>query len=260
MKYALVTGASKGIGKALAYELCKSGFSLLITARDRQELDTVKRELINSYKVDVRVYAVDLSHPSGAEDLTQWVINEKVPVSVLVNNAGYGIWGKFHLTSKEAQLKMLQVNINSVLQITHNLLPHLSEREKAYILNVASTTAYQSVPAMSVYAASKSFIVSFTRALKYELRNSKVSVTCLSPGSTETFFMNRAGIDDPYLKSQANKVNMSPADVARIALEAMWRGESEVIPGFVNKMGYALSNVMPKSIVEKFTGKLYDRD
>jgi short-subunit dehydrogenase len=154
--YALVTGASKGIGKEIALQLAQKGYNLLLSARSEQDLAQLAKEIEEKYKVNAFYYSADLSKPGTAKELADWATGKTESLSVLVNNAGYGIWGSFESLDLRAQMEMLQLNINAVLELTHHLLPSLKIQQHSYILNVASTAAYQAMPSMALYAASKS--------------------------------------------------------------------------------------------------------
>ncbi|WP_045689622.1 SDR family NAD(P)-dependent oxidoreductase [Hymenobacter sp. AT01-02] len=258
MPYALVTGASRGIGQAMAAELARCGYHLLLAARSEQQLQAVAAELRQQYGVEVRVYAQDLAAPGAAAALATWAAAQTQELSVLINNAGYGLWGKFEDLSLAEQQNMLQLNMLLPTELAHALLPLLRQQAKAYILNVASTAAYQAVPTLTLYAASKAFLLSFSRGLRYELRETNVSVTCLSPGSTTTNFADRAGMN-ASLQETANKVSMTPLQVARIGIQAMFTGAAEVIPGALNRVSAALTSFVPKSLTEKIAAGIYEK-
>ncbi len=259
MSYALITGASKGIGKAFAYELAEKGYSLLLTARSEKLLTEIANDIRAKYKVEVKVYAADLSSPDSPAAILRWVENSEVDLSILINNAGYGLWGKFNSMALSEQLNMLELNVTALIKLTHLLLPQLLKQKKSYLLNVASTTAYQAIPAMAVYGASKSFVVNYSRALKHELKDTSVSVTCLSPGSTATEFMDRAGINDTKIRKQAEQVNMTPEAVAKIAMAGLFKGETEIIPGVANKATFLAAKFLPKILIEKIAANIYLR-
>jgi len=247
--YAVVTGASKGIGREIAILLAKKGYKLLLIARSATELKQLAEELQN----DSLYFAIDLSETGAAKRVAEFC--NKLPVSVLVNNAGYGLWGNFEEGSIEQQLNMLQVNINAVIELTHYLLPQLKQ-QSSYILNVSSTAAYQAVPTLAVYAASKAFILSFSRALRVELKGS-VAVSCLCPGPTDTGFAHRAGMD--ALAELAEKFNMQPAEVAKLGVEGMFNKNAEIIPGVLNKLSAIGARYINKSLIERITAGLYKK-
>lgn len=253
--FAVVTGASKGIGKAIAHELSRRGCDLLLTARSENLLNVLASELTYKYKNQVYVFAADLSDSATPQRLYDFCLNKKLPVNILINNAGYGLWGKFSDLKLDEQLNMLRLNNEIILRNTYLFLNLLTEQPRSYILNVASTTAYQAVPTMAAYAASKIFVLNFSRALRHELKASHVSVSCLSPGTTLTEFMDRAG--QQALKKRAEKVAMTPERVARIAVRGMFKGKAEIIPGFINWLSVKVIPFMPKVLVEKIAASLY---
>lgn len=255
MSYALITGATKGIGKAIAMELASRMYNVLLVARSEDLLKEVADEIKTKYSANVQYLPLDLSVQNASENILQWVEKNNFPVSILINNAGYTIWNEFEKSNLKEQLNMLQLNIISMVSLTHSLLPVLHKQKQAYILNVASTSAYQAIPTMSTYAASKSFVILFTRGLRLELINSTVSVSCLSPGTTETDFMNRANME--ALKETAAKFNMKPEVVAKIAIEGMLKKKAEIIPGFINWISVKMTYLMPKSIAENIAKGIY---
>jgi short-subunit dehydrogenase len=258
MPYALITGASRGIGRALATELARCGYSLLLAARSEDQLEQLATELRQRHGVEAYIYAADLAAPGAAGKLAYWAMAQTPELAVLVNNAGYGLWGRFEELPLDKQQNMLQLNMLLPTELTHMLLPQLRRQRKAYILNVASTAAYQAVPTLTLYAASKAFLLSFSRGLRYELRDTSVSVTCLSPGSTTTDFADRAGMN-AQLQETANKVSMTPQQVAQIAVAALLTGEAEVIPGTLNKVSAKLTSFVPKALTEKIAAGIYEK-
>jgi short-subunit dehydrogenase len=259
MTYALVTGASKGIGKAIAYELAKKGYNLLLVSRTASDLENLSAELIRYFNIKASFLAVDLTKEDSAAKISQWINENNFPLSILVNNAGYGLWGGFDELTLEEQVNMLQINTVSILKITYLVLPLLKKQSQSFILNVASTAAYQAVPRLNVYSASKAFVLQFSRALKYELKDSNVSVTCLSPGATATDFMDRAGMKTKEMQKRAAKFNMNSENVAAFAVRGMFNKKAEIIPGFVNKVSVALTYYVPKLLTEKIAAGLYKK-
>jgi short-subunit dehydrogenase len=253
--FAVVTGASKGIGRAIADELARRGCNLLLTARSENLLNVLASELTYKYKNEVHVFPADLSESATPQKLYNYCIEKNLPVNILVNNAGYGLWGKFNALNLDDQLNMLRLNNEIIVRNTYLFLDLLKKNKPSYILNVASTAAYQAVPTMAVYAASKIFVLNFSRALRYELKGSDVSVSCLSPGTTSTEFMDRAG--QQALKKKAEKVAMKPESVARIAVRGMFNRKAEIIPGFINWFSVKVIPFMPKGLVENIAASIY---
>ncbi|RZK31630.1 MAG: SDR family oxidoreductase [Hymenobacter sp.] len=259
MPFALITGASRGIGRALALDLAQRGYDLLLVARSADQLQALAQEVHIRHERQAQVLALDLTLPDAAAAVSTWAAHQApAGLAVLVNNAGYGLWGRFEQLNLEEQLNMLQLNLTLPVQLTYALLPLLRRAPKGYILNVASTAAYQAVPSLTVYAASKAFVLSFSRGLRYELKGSTVSVTCLSPGATTTDFGNRAGMGTE-LQAVANKVSMTAEQVANAGLKALFAGRAEFIPGVLNKVSAGLTSVVPKPIVEKIAAGIYEK-
>ena len=257
MSFALLTGASKGIGRAMAQQLAAKKIDLLLVARNESELAALSGELQAAHGITAHFLAVDLSKAKAAEVVFNWCRGNNYKVQYLINNAGYGMTGRFEEAPLEDYLAMMHVNMNAVVELSHFFLPQLKEQERSYILNIASSAAYQAVPYLGVYAASKSFVLQFTRALRYELRKTPVSVTCVSPGSTKTNFDSRAGMGPKALKA-ASKVAMQPDEVARIAIDTMLKGKPEIVVGLLNKLGAAFVWLLPKNLVENTAAKIYE--
>jgi uncharacterized protein len=256
MNYALITGASKGIGKAIAEELAARRFNVLLIARSENALKENVASIADKYKVKADYLPIDLSLSESADRIYQWCKEKDYTVQILVNNAGYGLSGYFEKYTTEENTNMMQLNMIVPVKLCKLFLPALRLQPKAYILNIASSAAYQAVPCLSLYAATKAFLLSFSRGLRQELRQSNVSVTCISPGSTDTDFSKRAQIGIKGLKA-AEKINMTPEAVARIAVKSMFAGKTEVITGAINKLGAFLVWLSPKSLVERTAMKIY---
>jgi uncharacterized protein len=257
MPYALVTGASGGIGLCIAEELAKKGYNLLLVARSIDLLEKIKTDLSVKYKVEIQWLGLDLSLPNSSIEVLNWIATNNWEVNVLVNNAGYGLWKSVEESSLAELQNMMQLNMIALVNITHSLIPTLKKNSPSYILNVASTASYQAVPYLSTYAATKAFVVLFSRGLRWELRQSNISVTAVSPGATTTGFIDRAGMD--LLKEKAEKFSMTAQDVARISLDGMFAKKAEVIPGFANWLSVKMTYLIPKFIVEKIAFGLYKK-
>lgn len=252
---ALITGASQGIGASLAKNLAKRGSALLLVARSESKLQEVANQCRELGATEVKVLALDLSlEPSwklAAEAGIQFNIN------MLINNAGYGLWGNFDALDLSELQKNMRLNMDAVWTITKLLLPTLKAKTPSYIMNVASTTAYQAIPTFANYAASKSFVLLWSRALHHELEGSGVQVTALVPGATDTQFIDRAGMH--HMEKAAKKMSMTPDEVAQIGIEGLLRGKIEVVPGFANRFSAYSVPLLPKSWVEKIAGSIYTK-
>lgn len=258
MTYALITGASKGIGKSIAEQLAAKGNNLLLISRSEENLQELKKSIIQRYNVNVEYLALDLTSRDAAAQIQSWYTSNNFRINILVNNAGYGVWGVFGNLSLQSQLDMLQINMLTVVQLTHALLPELKTHTNAYILNVASTAAYQAVPTLSLYAASKSFVVGFTRGIRLELKGTGVSVSCLSPGPTTTDFVERAGMSAD-IKKKSETFGMTSEEVAKIGVNGMYKGKPEIVPGLLNKIIVAVTAWVPKYVTEKIATDLYKK-
>ena len=256
-EYALITGASKGIGKAIASELASKGFNVLLVARSEPLLEQVTAEITSRYRVKADWLALDLSHVNAPQNVYDWCRAKGYTVQALINNAGYGLSGPFEKYSLEEHWNMMQLNMQTLVGLVRLFLPGMRSLPRAYVLNIASSAAYQAVPKLSLYAATKAFVLAFSRGLHQELRDSPISVTCVSPGATDTDFPNRAQLGEKGMKA-AEKFNMAPESVAALAVKGMLSRKPEVITGFINKLGAAMAWLLPKSMVEKTAMKIYE--
>jgi uncharacterized protein len=257
MPFALITGASKGIGKAMAKQLALQGYDLLLVARSADLLQQTADEIINSTKRDCRFLAMDLGKPESAAAVHNWCITNQFDINILINNAGYGLSGNFEKYTVEEHREMLQVNILTLVELTSLFLPDLKKKKAAYILNIGSTASYQAVPLLTAYAASKAFVLSFSRGLYQELKKTSVSVTCVCPGPTDTNFVNRANVGAKGQKT-AERFNMTPEAVAQIAIKSLFARKPEVVTGGLNKLNAFFSWILPNNLVETIAKKLYD--
>jgi len=258
MPYALLTGASGGIGLCLAHELAARKIDLILVARSTDKLERLSREISEKYGVKAEYLSLDLSESTSIPTLIAWLHSRSFEVNILINNAGYGLWGNFEATEWKDLQNMMQLNMTTLAHLCHAMIPELKKHKNSYILNVASTASYQAVPTLATYAATKAFVVLFTRGLRLELKKTGISVTCLSPGATSTNFVERAGME--AMKERAEKFSMKPEVVAKIAIEGMFKGKSEILPGFVNWISVQLTYFMPKSVPEKIAAGLYKID
>jgi len=227
---ALVTGASSGIGAAIARELAARGVNLVLSARRRVLLDDVAASCTG---VATEVIVADLGQPDAAAQL--WATASRTPVDILINNAGFGYFRPFATIDWARDAELVQLNIASLVQLSKLFALDRGGRSgRAYLVNIASIGAYQAVPNMALYAASKAFVRNFTEGLHDEWRGSELSATCICPGGTKTGFHDMAGAGNyGWL---ANFSMMTAEQVAAISVRAMLRGKRNVIPGFINKL------------------------
>ncbi len=254
-QYALVTGASQGIGKEIAISLAKRGYNLLLVARSPEKLKALQTKLVAHYGVGAHYLATDLSIDEGIQALKTWPAISSYPLSILVNNAGYGLWGAFDKLPINGQQNMIDLNLKALTAITYYLIPLLRKQQTAYILNVASIAAYQAVPTLAVYAASKAYVLLFSRALRHELRNQGIIVSTLNPGPVDTNFTDRAGMQS--LSHFTNKYNMDAGIVAEAAVKGLFQEKAEIIPGMLNKLTALSNRLLPKVWIENIAATIY---
>jgi uncharacterized protein len=254
---ALVTGASSGIGFELSRLLARDGFRLVLVARDRNRLERAARELRDRFEVSVLVIPMDLSTRTAAEEIVRELQKEAIEINVLVNNAGYALYGPFIETDFENEIGMMQVNMESLTRLTKRLLPAMIKKKEGKIMNVASTAAFAPGPLMAVYYATKAYVLSFSEALSQELRGTGVTVTALCPGATETGFQERARTENTILFSPW-KV-MDAGTVARIGYHGMMKGKAVVIPGWLNKLMVFSIRMGPRSYIARFSRILQEK-
>ena len=193
-KTVLITGASGGIGKELANRFVKDRYNMVLVARSEGKLEELAKEYREGYGVQVTVYAKDVSLPGVAEEIASDLKKKGITVDYLVNNAGFGLYGEFLETQLEQEMNMIDVNIKALTIMTKLFLPDMVKRCRGGVMNVASVGAFYPGPLMSVYFATKAYVLSFTEALENELSGTAVTVTALCPGPTATGFTGRAGI------------------------------------------------------------------
>jgi short-subunit dehydrogenase len=242
MEYALITGASSGIGLELANIMAEKGHNLILVARREDALLKLKDHLEAQFKNSVVTFAVDLSIPQQAKVLYERCVAQNLTVNCLVNNAGYGDYGKFDSSKINTYQNMLQLNVLALTDLTALFLEDMKKRKYGRILNVGSIAAFQPIPNFSVYAASKAYVMQFTEALNYELRGTGVTVTLLSPGVTETGFVARANMHNA---ANAKGRLMDAREVALQGYQAMMKGKLNVTPGWKNQLMTFGSRTMP---------------
>jgi short-subunit dehydrogenase len=229
----LVTGASGGIGEAFAKVFAARDYDLILTARSADKLAKVAAALGN--RVRVEVLPVDLSDPAGPEKLLSAIEAKAIPVDILVNNAGVGTFGPFAESSLEKELAQIRLNVVALTHLTQVLVAGMVKRGRGKILNVASTAAFQPGPWMSVYYATKAYVLSFSEALTIELKGSGVTVTCVCPGPTKSDFAVRANMVDAATAEKGHFIMMDAEVVARKGVDALLKGRRLLIPGLLNR-------------------------
>jgi uncharacterized protein len=248
---ALVTGASSGIGEQFVCELARRGTShIVLSARNQQRLEQFAKELQRAHGIRTTVIAADLGLPGGADIIVEHLRDVGVTVDVLVNNAGFANHGRFAELDGAAMTEQITLNCTNLVALTSAMLPMMLKRERAAIINVASTAAFQPLPFMAVYGASKAFVLSFSEALWGETRNSPVRILALCPGATDTPFFDRVGTDDASVGSR-----QTPQQVVQVALKALDRGRPSVVSGRRNA---ALAKT-PRIVTRRATIRITER-
>ncbi len=255
-KTALITGASSGIGLELAHLFAQDGYRLVLVARNRGALRLLGDDLQSRYGITVRIAPKDLAHPASPDELYHELQESGVVLDVLVNNAGFGAAGAFLQTKWSDESEMIQVNVTALTHLTKLFLPQIRARE-GKLLNVASTAAFQPGPFMSVYYASKAYVLSFSEALAEELMGTGVTVTCLCPGPVKTNFQKRAYLQGTAMMNSPLMVDVR--EVARIGYEGMKQGRRIVIPGWKNRVLVEGVRLAPRNLLTKVVRKLQEK-
>jgi short-subunit dehydrogenase len=260
MKTALITGGSGGIGYELALQFAADGYQLILVARNSQRLQQIATDITGKYEVPVQVIEMDLSEMDAPKRLYEQVQVLGIQVDVLVNNAGFGVYGSYLETSGEAELRMIDLNMRTLTDLTKRFVPDMVRRGTGGILNVASTGAFQPGPLMSVYFATKAYVLSYTEALANELQETGVVVSVLCPGMTKTEFFVAPAFSDQKQKvnlQRLERMMMDASDVAAIGYRGFKKGKRVIIPSLANKMLAMTSKISPRGFVlaisRKFT-------
>jgi len=246
-KYALITGASAGIGYDLAKMAGADGRNLILVARSAEKLNALAVELRKNNDTEVVTIAVDLSDEKGVNKLLDEIASQNLKVDILVNNAGFGDFGDFSKADLSKNMEMIRLNIGALTQLTHAIMQQMLGSGKGRIMNVASTAAFLPGPGMAVYYASKAYVLSFSEALSRELKGSGVTVTALCPGPTDTSFATAAGLGKSLMHRMLPPA--TSAEVAKAGYKAMMKGKTIEIPGFMNKLTAITPRLTPRSIV-----------
>ena len=255
-KTALITGASGGIGYELALLFGRDRYDCILVARTADKLQALAARLESEFRVKTLVLAKDLSKPAAVDEIYEEVTAAAMNVDVLVNNAGFTVFGLFTQTDLDAELEMLQVNVVALTALTKLFLRGMVERRYGRILNLGSTASFEPGPLMAVYYASKAYVLSFSEALANELRGTGVTVTALAPGPTRTGFQKRGEMEDSRL------VRGQIADAQSVALagyRGLMVGKTIVIPGFSNKLIPWVVRVSPRGVVTRVVRRMQER-
>jgi len=236
-KTALITGASSGIGKETAFVYAKNNYNLILVARRLENLKEIKKDIENKHKVSVTIFDMDLSKLKSAEELYKKVTDANLEVDVLINNAGFGIYKNFTDSNIEKEEQMLLLNIVTLTKLTKLVLPQMIKRKSGNVVNIASTAAYQPVPSLASYAATKAYVMNFSEAIAFELKDKNVNVTVICPGATQSEFGDTAG----FGKNKFYNNIPTAKSLAEFIYKSMKAKKTNVIHGFKNKF-LAFSN------------------
>ena len=253
---ALITGASSGIGREFSRIHAQKGGDLVIVARRAEKLLELKNEIEQQYNVQVKIISKDLSIPGAPKEIYDELKNESIEIEILINNAGFGLRGKFHELPWERQHQMMQLNMIAVSELMHLFLPDMVQRNSGRILNNSSTASYMPGPMQAVYFATKSYVQFLSNAVAEELHDSKVTITNLMPGATETEFAKTADMEKTSLFDKT----FSPKKVAEDGYEAMLKGKLDVVSGLTisQKMMMSMIPFTPKKILLKQIRKMQE--
>lgn len=251
MEAVVITGASAGIGEEFARQLAVEGKNLVLVARRLARLETLAEVLREQHKVEVACIASDLADPAAPEKLVQALADQQIVVTGLINNAGFGDRGQFADLDLQRQLNMVQVNVTAVVDLTWRLVPALKQARDAFVINVASTAAFQAGPNMTIYYATKAFVLSFSEGLHEELKESGVAVSALCPGATESEFASEANMTDTLLFKAGT---MTTEAVVKKSLAG--RRRAIVIPGLKNLLLVWMGKLSPRMITRRLAGML----
>ena len=248
----LITGASAGLGVEFARQLAKRGDALVLAARRKDRLESLAKELGNA-----RAVAIDLSAPDAAERLMADLAAAGEQVGTLINNAGFGLWGRIAQQDPARLREMIDLNVGTLTDLCRAVVPGMIGRKLGGILNVASTAAFQAGPGMAVYFATKAYVLSLTEALHEELRPQGIKVTCLCPGPTRTEFGDVAGFGNRLGKA-FERMSMTAEDVVEKGLSGLERNRAIVVTGAMNKAGAQATRFLPRAWLRKIAGAIKD--
>ena len=243
MKHALITGATSGIGECLVHELAKNNYHLILTGRNKEKLKDLQKDIQESYNVNVKILQLDLREKEALHTLVDTLEDLEGSLNLFVNNAGIGHYGPFLKQGIQEDLDTIAVNITAFTYLTKAVYPYLVKDAK--VLQVASTAAFAPGPYMAVYYASKAYVLSLSLALRKEWKRDGINVSVLCPGPTKTSFQSRAHMEKAGL---ANKLAMSPEDVARISYKGIMKNKALIIPGISNKIAARVMEVIPHTL------------
>lgn len=241
-KWALVTGASNGIGRSIAEELASLGANLILISRTKSRLDDFKKQLEAQHQIQIVCLPFDLSDPHSPKIIQQFCQEHSIVPQIIVNNAGYALKTAEEINQPDLVTQLLQLTVTSLTEICYRFLPDMIVRREGYILNIASVVAYFPVASTLVYHAAKSYVLAFTRSLHWEYSAKGIHITCSLPGATKTGFAKASGL---YVPEKLWRTYGSAESVAKASIQALLRNQPILIPGLGNKMMVWLSRFVP---------------
>ncbi len=253
---ALVTGASSGIGLELVNILARNGHNVVIAARSTDALEALAGLVEGKYGINATVIPIDLSAPDGPEKLVEAIGEQGIEIDILINNAGFGLGGPFAETDITREVEMIGLNITALTYLTKTFLGPMLARHAGRIMNVASTAGFQPGPLMSVYYASKAYVISFSEAIAEELRDSGITVTTFCPGPTATNFAKEAGLENSRLFRMGGVARAGEA--AEFAYSAMMSGKRIAVPGWRNKIIAQSNRFAPRSLITRIAKRVQE--
>ena len=255
-KTTLITGASSGIGKETAYVYAKNGYHLILVARRLENLEAIKKDIENNTKVKVTIFSMDLSKLDSAEELYKKVTTANLKVDVLINNAGFGIFKNFADSSIEKEEQMLLLNMVTLTKLTKLFIKDMLKNGGGNIVNIASAAAYQPVPSLASYSATKAYVMNFSEAIAFELKDKNIFVTVICPGGTQSEFGHTAGFneDDKFFNKMPTAKN-----VASFIYKAMKNKKVNAIHGFKNSFLAFANRFAPRKLTAYLAYKVMNK-
>lgn len=255
----LVTGASSGIGREFAREFASRGYGVTLAARRQERLDRLAEEISAEYKVRAEAVATDLADEESRRSLVGRVSDLGLRVDLLVNNAGFGTNGRFIELDRDREIEELRLNCEAVVDLSRTFLPGMVERNNGGVINIASVGAYQPVPYMATYAATKAFVLSFSEALHSELSGTDVTVTAVCPGPVPTEFSSVAGNEYSF-EVLPNFALVQPEDIASKSVKAFEKGRRTIDPGFFNSLQARIARPLPSTLTLPIARKIFGKN
>lgn len=255
--FTLITGASSGIGRAMAQECARRQQNVLLIALPGIELEETAALLRQEFAVEVAYFGVDLTEDGADRLIYEFCQSQDISIDILINNAGFGSNGAFDRHAPDFYEKMIKLNVMSTVLLTRRFLPELRQKQKAFILNTGSAAAFFDMPYKLVYAATKSFVYSFSRTLRQELTGSNVSVSVVCPGGVNT------NVDVKKRTAQMGRMiqrmNLDPEEVAKAALDGLFKRKALILPGAAAKLYYGLNQILPYGLKLNLLHRIYQR-